>query len=185
MNAEKGIIKTDMDATVTAVIKRKIKTGRGDEFVNWSRQITAVCKTFDGYVSTKMIEPPNPEGDYVTIITFDSYPHYQAWEESKQRNELLAKMEDVIDGEVSREQIVGLPFFLGKREKLWPPNWRMVLVAYLAIWPLVHFLPPLINPLLPEQPLLQSLLSTAIVTVLMGYVSLPLMQFLYRKWIKD
>lgn len=181
MNARDDSGNADIDAPVTAIFKRRVKSGRETDFLNWSRRITAVCRTFDGYVSTKLIEPVKPNGDYVTVVTFDNFRHYQQWEESEKRQQLLEGMQELIDGEVSQEQIVGLYQFLGKEEKKWPPDWRMVLVAYAAIWPLVHFIPPLINPWLPEQSLVQSLLSTAVITILMGYVSLPLMEALYRK----
>ena len=171
----------EANAPVTAIFKRKIKEGRKDEFMEWSREITAICSTFEGYVSTKLIQPPTADGDYVTVITFDNYQHFQVWEESEKRQHLLNKMMDMVAGEVVTEQFLGVYSFIGSPGKRWPPDWRMVIVAYTAIWPLVYFIPPFLNPHLPQQPVLQSLLSTALVTALMGYVSLPVMEFLYRK----
>ena len=171
----------EANAPVTAIFKRRIKEGREEDFINWSKKITSVCSTFEGYVSTKLIQPTSTDGDYVTVITFDNYRHFQAWEESDQRRELLAGMADMVAGDIVSEQFIGVYSFIGNPAKRWPPDWCMVLVAYTAIWPLVYFVPPLLKPHLPQQPLLQSLLSTAVITVLMGYLSLPLMELLYRK----
>jgi len=91
-----------------------------------------------------MIEPSEKGGDYVTVVTLDNYQHYRHWEESHERHQLLEQTKEISAGDIRSEQFVGLYHFLGNRDKRWPPDWRMVIIAYFAIWPDVVELQPLL-----------------------------------------
>ena len=91
----------------------------------------------------------------------------------------------MIEGETTREFIRGIDYWLGddgEEGRSWPPDFRMVIIAFFAIWPLVYFVSPILVRFMPADPLLASLLSTAIITILMGYISLPLITRIARRW---
>jgi len=175
----------DGDVPVTSIIRRRVREGHEADFDAWQKGISAACKAFKGYVSIRFIRPEHRGDEYVTIISFDSYKNYLAWENSPERTVWLHRVRDMMEGEETREFIRGFDYWLahdGTESRSWPPDFRMIVIAFFAIWPLVYFVSPLLAGFMPAQPLLASLLSTAIITALMGYISLPLMTRIARRW---
>lgn len=174
------------EVAVTSIIRHRVREGCENDYHEWSAGIAKACKAFPGYVGTKYISPACPGEEYVTIITYDSYDNYQRWQASPERMVWLHRLRDIMEGEETREFIRGFEYWLGNEAEAgptWPPDYRMIIVAYFAIWPLVHFVSPAIAPFMPNHWLLASLLSTGVITLLMGYVSLPLFSRLARRWI--
>lgn len=172
---------------IAAIIRRRVRAGLEQQFIAWSKDIEGVAKTFPGYVHTRMIQLTDSPREFVTLVTFDEYGHFKSWEKSEELASRLRQLPDIIERETS-EQIVGLGHWLDLKKgnkKAWPPNWRMVFVAFLAIWPLVYFLSPILRPFLPNNPLVASMLSTAVITAAMGYGTLPLMWRVFRKWLSN
>lgn len=176
---------TAPNTPVTSIIRRRIKEGCEAEFEQWSDGIGQACSRFPGHLGTHRIWPAEARGEHVTIISFDRYEHYRRWEESQERSDWLDKVLPLTEGKAVREHIEGLNYWLmpAKKGRAWPPDARMVLVAFCAIWPIVHFVRPALAPFMPQQPLLASLASTAIISLIMGYISLPLMVKLFRRWL--
>ena len=96
------------------------------------------------------------------------------WEHSDERRHWLKQIEALVEGNSSSEHLSGLNYWFDPRAdgKTWPPDWRMTLVAYLAIFPLAYYLPPLMTPWLPKQSFFAAVISIGIMTVLMSYISL-------------
>ena len=175
-----------MTEQVTSIIRSRIQPGRAAEFRELNQKISAICAGFPGHQGTRFIEPVDPGSERVIIVSFDSYDNYCRWEQSPQRRECLEKLQKLVVGEIAREQISGLDYWLQPQEQTnrsRPPSWRMTAVAFLAILPLSLFIPPAVKPLLADQPLLGSVLAIAIVTIAMSHVSLPLMVRVFRKWL--
>lgn len=170
---------------VTAIIRRRIAEGGVDEYKRLSDALNVEARKFKGYLGTRMINPDTPDGEYVTIFSFDNYDNYEVWRQSERRNDLLKQMEKIVRKEKA-QHFSGVDYwFEGAKRSRGPtfPSWRMVLVVFAAIFPLVYFMPPLIDPFLPTHPFLAILVSVAITTLLMSYVSLPLMAWLFQRWL--
>jgi antibiotic biosynthesis monooxygenase (ABM) superfamily enzyme len=66
-----------------------------------------------------------------------------------------------------------------------PPKWKMAIVGFTAIYPLVLLVPPLVAPLLPPGPRwLQILIQMMFITPLMTWVALPLATNVFKGWLK-
>ena len=139
---------------ITAIIRRCIVEDGVDEYTRLSDALNAEARKFKGYRGTRMIYPDTPDGEYVTIFSFDSYDHYELWQQSRRRKDLLSRMEKIVRKEKA-QHFSGVDYwFDGTRRSRGPqfPSWRMVLVVFAAIFPLVYFLPPIIGPFLPGHP---------------------------------
>lgn len=170
---------------VTAIIRRCIVEDGVDEYRRLSDALNAEARKFRGYRGTRMINPETPDGEYVTIFSFDDYDSYELWQQSERRNELLTQMEKIVRKQTA-QHFTGVDYwFEGTKRSRGPrfPSWRMVLVVFAAIFPLVYFLPPIIGPLLPSHPFWAIFVSASITTLLMSYVSLPLMAWLFQRWL--
>jgi antibiotic biosynthesis monooxygenase (ABM) superfamily enzyme len=174
------------EVQMTSIIRRRVRSGCEREFERWTKDIASACQKFEGYLGTRLIHPTNSSESHVTILSFDSYKNYRTWMNSQVRMDWLKKIENCTEGTFSVEELSGFDYWLGNetnRARSWPPSFRMNIAAYLAILPLVSFVLPWLQPFMPDNPLLGTLLSTAIVTLLMGYISLPLVARIFRKWL--
>ena len=170
---------------VTAIIRRCIVEDGVDEYTHLSDALNTEARKFEGYRGTRMIYPDTPDGEYVTIFSFDSYDHYELWQQSERRHALLTQMEKIVRKHTA-QHFTGVDYwFEGSKRSRSPqfPSWRMVLVVFAAIFPLVYFLPPIIDPFLPSHPFWAIFVSAGITTLLMSYVSLPLMAWLFQRWL--
>lgn len=65
-----------------------------------------------------------------------------------------------------------------------PPKWKMAIVGFMAIYPLVLLVPPLVAPLLPPEPRwLQILIQMIFITPMMTWVALPLATTIFRRFL--
>ncbi|MGI9292928.1 MAG: hypothetical protein ACR2PS_03015, partial [Pseudomonadales bacterium] len=171
---------------ITFIIRRKIRQGRQTDFEKWSQGIAQASQRFEGYLGIRIIYPEKLQKEFVTILSFDSYKNYLAWEKSSERMVWMRQVKDMTVGEETSEFVKGFDYWLGSDDessRSWPPDFRMILIAFAAIWPLVYFLAPLLVPFLPQNSVLASLASTAIITLLMGYVTLPVITQICRRWL--
>jgi len=171
---------------ITSIVRSRARPGRTNELRELNQRISALCATFPGYEGTRIIEPADPTAECIIIFSFDSYQNYCRWEKSPERSASLLALQELVEGEVARERISGLDYWMQPEQKAsrtWPPSWRMTVAAFLAILPLSLFIPPLIKPLFIDQPLLGSVTAVAMVTIAMSYVSLPLVVRIFRKWL--
>lgn len=167
------------------IVRRCLRAGTVSRFHELNNAINVEARKFEGFLGTRLIEPTDPGGEFVTIFSFDSYDNYCSWEKSDERSHWLRQIEELVEGNSQSEHFSGLNHWFEPRAdgKIWPPDWRMTLIAYLAIFPLAYYLPPLLAPWLPEHGFLAAAISIGIVTVLMSYVSLPLMVKIFKRWL--
>lgn len=175
-----------MSEQVTAIVRVRVLPENFERYRVATQALSTACSTFPGYGGTRLIEPSDVEAEWVTIFSFDNYENYDRWIHSPQRAECLEVLESLIEGDVSREQISGLDYWTPPSAKFsasWPPSWRMTAVAFMAIFPLSWFIPELVRGFFPSQPIIGKVLAIAAVTVVMSYVSLPLMVRIFRRWL--
>lgn len=174
------------EVKMTSIIRRRVRSGCEREFEDWTKGIAGACQKFEGYLGTRLIHPTDSSEPYVTILSFDSYQNYRTWLTSDVRKGWLQKVEGCTEGAESIEELSGFDYWLGvetDKVRSWPPSFRMNMAAYVAILPLVSFVLPALQPFMPDNPVISTLLSTAIITLLMGYISLPLVARIFRKWL--
>ena len=175
-----------MTEQVTAIVRARVRPENAAHYREATQIISSECSRFPGYCGTRIVEPKNADSDWVTIFSFDNYDDYECWISSDTRARCLSRLDDLVDGQISREQIHGLHYWFepgSASGSSWPPSWRMTLVAFIAIFPLSFFLAPFVRSLMPAYPLLGSVLGIAAVTCAMSYVSLPLTVHLFRRWL--
>lgn len=65
-----------------------------------------------------------------------------------------------------------------------PPKWKMAIIGFMAIYPLVLLVPPLVAPLLPPEPRwLHILIQMMFITPMMTWIALPLATTVFRRFL--
>ena len=176
------------DPPVTAVAARRVKRGREREFEEWVSGILAAAKEFPGYLGSEVLRPSDSEDDdeYRVVFRFDHASNLHAWEESEERQRLLREAEPLIHEErvhvlTGLETWFTLPSKPGEPA---PPRYKMALVTWLAVFPLITAILLLFGPLLSLLPmLLRTLVLTGVMVTLMTYIVMPRMTRLFSFWL--
>ena len=67
-----------------------------------------------------------------------------------------------------------------------PPKWKMAIITWMAIVPLILTIMPLMGPVLAKagiNRLLSDIILTTVLVVIMVYMALPLMSHLFKSWL--
>lgn len=176
------------DPPVTVSIIRRVKPGCEKAFEEFVSGITAAAMTFEGHLGATIIRPSNPTlPEYHVIFKFDRRSHLEKWEKSECRRQWLAREKVLIVGSPIREVITGLEtwFTLPSSDAIIPPpRYKMAVITFTAIFPLIKIVSYYFRPVLISLPtLLQEMLATGLIVLLMTYVVMPRMTRLFAFWL--
>lgn len=177
----------DNDPPVTGVASRRVEPGREHEFEEWASGILAAVKEFPGYLGSDVLRPSGEEDDeYRMIYRFDHASSLKRWEESEERRLWLKKAEPLVR-EQNIQVLTGLETWFtlpSKPGEPTPPRYKMAVVTWLAVFPIITSIFLILNPILSALPLLlRTLLLTLIMVSLMTYVVMPRMTRLFSFWL--
>lgn len=176
-------------APVTVIVTRRVRHGRAADFERLMAGMQAAAAQFPGHMGGFLIPPDTPEnGCYRTLFAFDNEAHLQAWTRSAARNEWLVRIAAVTHGDSAVRVLNGLETWFAlpaSRTKTPPPRWKMALVTWSGIFPLVwlssHTVSPLLGPWLP--PTLVVLVATALIVTAMTWLVMPTLVRLLAGWL--
>ncbi len=176
------------DPPVTAVASRRVKPGREREFEEWVSGILAAANTFPGYLGSEVLRPSDPEdNEYRIIFRFDHESNLHAWENSEERQRRLEKVRPLLHEEERVDVLTGLETWFtlpSKPGEPAPPRYKMAIVTWLAVFPMVAVIFSLFGHWLNLLPtLLRTVVFTAVMVTLMTYVIMPRMTRLFSFWL--
>ncbi len=166
-----------LEKTVSRVIRRRAKPGCEKAYEALVRGMQEAASHFPGYLSAAVIAPDAPSGDYQIIQRFATVQDLERWNASEERAAWHERLRPVVESDPDYRLLTGLevwfsPALVPARPP--PPRWRMTVVTWLGIYPIVAFCLWFIAPLLASVPfLLRTAVITAIVVILMSYVVMP------------
>ncbi len=177
------------DPPVTAVASRRVKPGREREFEEWVTGIFAAANRAPGYLGSEVLRPgDDPEDDeYRIVFRFDRASNLRAWENSEERRRWLRKSRPLLREEEKVDVLTGLEtwFTLPSRAgEPAPPRYKMAVVTWLAVFPVVAIIFSVFGRWLELLPtLVRTLVFTAVMVTLMTYVIMPRMTRLFSFWL--
>jgi antibiotic biosynthesis monooxygenase (ABM) superfamily enzyme len=97
------------DPPARAVVSRRVKRGREQEFEEWVSGILATASKFPGYLDSEILRPSDPENNEYRIITrFDHVSNLHAWETSEERHHWLSKSRPLLQEKEKFNVLTGL-----------------------------------------------------------------------------
>jgi antibiotic biosynthesis monooxygenase (ABM) superfamily enzyme len=162
---------------VTEIITVSVKPGMEEAYHAWVNRIRQMEAQFPGYGGCSCSPRiPGLQGDWVSLLRFDTSKHLNAWLESDARRAALQEVEPFID---QREQQVATAFSgwftFGDAPGQVPPNWKQAMVVLLTLFPVVML------ELLYLSPLLQSL-NLAVATFIGNLLSVAALTWMLIPW---
>ena len=174
---------------VTSVIARRVRPGKEAEFEAWLHGIIQEAARFEGHQGVTVLRPRTTHvPEYLLIMRFADGDTLAEWHTSPQRAAWLEKAEPLVERVVRHEETGLEPWFTIPGDELprHPPRYKMALLTWLAIFPLIVAINYLLVPLLEQQHLpipLRSLVLTVILIPTMTWLVMPQMTKLFWHWL--
>jgi len=173
---------------VTATVTRLVKPGHERAYEEFLAGISGAARAFAGYLGEEVFRPAGGAGgEYRIIYRFDSPAHLRAWLDSGERAAWLARAEPHVAGPMRTEFLTGLESWFTLPAQPGappPPPYKMAIVTWAAIFPLITLVVVASAPLIGGLPLVPRLAVTTLVTVsLMTWVVMPRVTWLLRRWL--
>ncbi len=125
----------------TAVIFTKVEPGSEERFRRWHDEIGAAQARWPGYVGSTLQAPVEGVQDqWLTIVTFDSDAHLEAWLRSDERAALLEETEGVSHDTATRRVRSGFEGWFDLRRGEGPGRpapWKLNFVILVGLYPIV------------------------------------------------
>ncbi|MBI2900578.1 MAG: antibiotic biosynthesis monooxygenase [Planctomycetes bacterium] len=172
----------------TAVILRRVRPGREEDYEEWMRGITREAAKFPGHLGVRIFRPAERQRpEYLIVLIFDDEAHLQAWLASDVRAEWIRRSEELAEEPGRIEILTGLEHWFTLPDRAAPspaPKHKMMLLSVLAAYPLIlailYGLDPVFHRLpRPAAILLVSVLLSAILT----YFAMPRITRLFYRWL--
>jgi uncharacterized protein len=172
---------------VTATVTRRVKPGHEAAYEQFLAGISGAAKAFPGYLGEEVFRPAGGEGgEYRIVYRFDSPAHLRAWLDSTERAAWLARAEPHVASPMRTQYLTGLEgwFTLPTQPGAPPPAYKMAVLTWVTIFPLITLVVVVSAPLIGHLPLVPRLAVTTLVTVsLMTWVVMPRVTRLLHRWL--
>ena len=123
---------------ISAVISMDIKPGQEEAYRVWNQRITAAETQYPGFQGHRLNPPiPGVQSDWVTILTFDTEAHLDAWLNSPERRTLLEKATPFAEGVHARKVRTGFDQWFRVAGAAQAPVWKMNMLTLLGLYPVV------------------------------------------------
>jgi uncharacterized protein len=176
------------DGPVTTTVTRRVKPGHEPFYESFLEGIIADAARFPGHLGVEVFRPATAStGEYRVVYRFDTRKHLDAWLHSDERAAWLERAEPHVVGPMRMQVLTGLEtwFTLPDRPGMPPPPpYKMALLTWVTIFPLITIVVIVLEPLLERLALVPRLAVTTAVTVpIMTWVVMPRVTRLLRGWL--
>jgi antibiotic biosynthesis monooxygenase (ABM) superfamily enzyme len=183
-----GSLPDATDGPVTTTVTRRVKPGHEPFYEQFLEGIIAAATRFPGHLGVEVFRPQSVStGEYRVVYRFDSGEHLRAWLDSDEHAAWLERAEPHVIGPMRTQFVTGLEtwFTLPGRPGLPPPPpYKMALLTWITIFPLITLVVIVLDPLLEGLERVPRLAVTTAVTVpIMTWLAMPRVTRLLRGWL--
>jgi uncharacterized protein len=173
---------------VTTTVTRRVKPGHEPLYEEFLAGIIAAASEFPGHLGAEVLRPETASADeYRVIYRFDTAEHLQAWLDSDEHAAWLVRAEPHVIGPLHRQILTGLETWFtipGRPGMPPPPPYKMALLTWITIFPLITLVVLILDPLIDGLALVPRLAITTAVTVpIMTWLVMPRVTRLLRSWL--
>jgi len=179
----------DTPLPVTVIVTRRVRPGKAAEFQRTMAGMMSAASAFAGHRGAFMVPPETAEdGCWRVIFAFDTPTHLRSWTDSPQRQRWLGELAASTHGDAATRVLSGLETWFAlpaAAVQSPPPRWKMALVTWLGIFPLVLLISTTLTPALlrfVDVPL-ATLAATAVITVAMTWIVMPTLVRVLARWL--
>jgi uncharacterized protein len=173
---------------VTTTVTRRVKPGHEPFYDQFLAGINAAASRFPGHLGVEVFRPQTAAaGEYRIVYRFDTSEHLHAWLDSDERAAWLERAEPHVIGPMRTRFVTGLETWFTLPDRPGtppPPPYKMALLTWLTIFPLITLVVVALDPLLEKLALVPRLAVTTALTVpIMTWLVMPRVTRLLRGWL--
>jgi hypothetical protein len=125
----------------TAVILTTVEAEKADRFRAWHEEAARAADRWPGHIGTTLQDPvPGVQDQWVTMVTFDTEEHLEAWMSSDERRALLDRAGELFRDTATRTVQSGFEQwfdFKGSDGTGQPPPWKFNYLILVGLYPIV------------------------------------------------
>jgi uncharacterized protein len=176
------------DHPITTTVTRRVRPGHEAAYEEFLEGIIAAASRYPGHLGVEVFKPQDATaGDYRTVYRFDTAKHLHTWLDSEEHAAWLERAEPHVIGPMRTRFVTGLESWFtlpGRPGTPPPPPYKMALLTWITIFPLITAIVLATGPLLDGVPVVPKLgITTAIAVPLMTWVVMPRVTRLLRGWL--
>ncbi|WP_441248993.1 antibiotic biosynthesis monooxygenase [Kitasatospora sp. McL0602] len=172
---------------VTLLVAHQVDEGYEESFELWARRILAAAAAHPGNLRTGLLKPAGPADPWQLVMHFKDAEAFSTWQDSPERAAWLG----AADGHhvlVDRHELRGMEGWFASTAatagRVAPPRWKLAIASALAISPLTISANLFLTPHLLELPVvLRSVILGSVLSTLMTYLALPVVNRLLKRWL--
>jgi uncharacterized protein len=173
---------------VTTTVSSRVKPGHETFYEQFLQGIIAAASRAPGHLGVEVFRPETASaGEYRVVYRFDTSEHLRAWLDSDERAAWLERAEPHVIGPMRTQILTGLETWFtvpGRPGTPPPPPYKMALLTWITIFPLITLVVVVLGPLLEGLALVPRLAITTAVTVpIMTWLVMPRVTRLLRGWL--
>jgi antibiotic biosynthesis monooxygenase (ABM) superfamily enzyme len=172
---------------VTTAVTRRVKPGHETAYEEFLEGIIGAASRFPGYLGVEVFRPAGPGGEYRIVYQFDADDHLSRWLDSDEHQRWLRRAEPHVAGPMQTQFLTGLESWFTLPAQPGappPPPYKMALLTWLTIFPLITGVVVVLGPLLNGIALVPRLgITTALTVSLMTWVAMPRVTMALRGWL--
>lgn len=170
---------------VVMAITRKVKQGREEEFESALEEFFANVRGEAPTEGQFYMRPASKDGStYGILRAFNSTSDREAFYRSKAFQRWLRTVEPLVDGEPKYRELHGLEAFFPQRFIVHPPRWKMAIVTWLGVFPMVVMWANLLWPLTHSlHPVVATAIVAGLVVVSLAWGVMPLLTRFFSNWL--
>jgi uncharacterized protein len=181
----------DLHKPITVLVSRYPCKDKEREFKKALSDTIDVALKFPGHLGVTILKPQaNESNAYRIIVKFDCVDNYQQWRRSPEAVYWFNVLTSLEEQPPNLEVMTGLEAWFAVSSSVTlrpivpPLRYKMALITWLAIFPLIVVINLLFGNILGQLPmLLRSLIISATLVLLMTYVVMPRMTRLFTSWL--
>jgi uncharacterized protein len=183
-----GSLPEGTEGPVTTTVLRRVKPGHEAFYEQFLEGIIAAARRFPGHLGVEVFRPKSASaGEYRVVYRFDTGEHLRAWLDSNEHAAWLERAEPHVIGPMRRQFLTGLETWFtvpGRPGTPPPPPYKMALLTWITIFPLITLVVLVFGPLIAGLALVPRMAITTAVTVpMMTWVAMPRVTRLLRGWL--
>ena len=177
-----------IDPPVTVTIIRQVKPACIPEFERLVFELSMNANLYPGHLGTNLFRPSDQSSEYRVVYKFDCMSHFRQWSQSKIRAKYYKQIQPLLYKQPEMQILTGLETWFNlpnyKGALVPQPRYKMAVISWLAIYPLVIVILEVLGPILN---MLQIPGRAAIITLIailsMTYIIMPYMSRLFSRWL--
>ena len=172
---------------MTTTVTRRVRPGHEAGYEEFLEGIIAAAGRFPGYQGVEVFRPASAGDEYRIVYRFDGVGDLHRWLDSAEHATWLARAEPHVLGPARTSFLTGLESWFtlpDHADAPPPPPYKMALLTWATIFPLITAVVLALDPLLTGFALVPRLAITTAVTVpLMTWVVMPRVTRALRGWL--